>query len=35
MPRVLVVYHSRTGNTAKMADAIALSAPDLPEPRSC
>jgi NAD(P)H dehydrogenase (quinone) len=23
MPRILVVYHSRTGNTAKMADAIA------------
>ncbi len=24
MPRVLVVYHPRTGNTAKMADAVAL-----------
>jgi len=26
MPRVLVIYHSRTGNTAKMAEAVAQGA---------
>jgi hypothetical protein len=34
MPRVLVVYHSRTRNTAKMLMPWP-SAPDLPEPRPC
>ena len=28
MPKVLIVYHSRTGNTAKMAKAIATGAKD-------
>ena len=31
MPRVLILYYSRTGNTQKMAEAVAAGARDIPE----
>jgi len=30
MPRILILYYSRTGNTQKMAEAVAEEARDIP-----
>ena len=31
MPRILILYYSRTGNTQKMAEAVSEGARDIPE----